>query len=125
MHIATHTESFPRTYRLSTVRDFATVFEGRARRRTEHFTVCYVPSSLPHARLGVSVPKRIGNAPHRNRIKRLVRETFRKTKHALHAYDIVIVARHDCQPRCGQIDVQRELVAVWNACGIISTDQSS
>ena len=42
-----------------------------------------------HARLGLSVSKRFGNAPNRNRWKRLVREVFRKNRQSLPPIDIV------------------------------------
>lgn len=43
-----------------------------------------------HARLGLSVSKRVGNAPTRNRWKRLIREVFRKHRTELPPVDIVI-----------------------------------
>ena len=48
--------------------------------------------SIP--RLGLSIAARIiGNAVQRNRIKRLVRESFRQHQHELPAVDIVVNAR--------------------------------
>lgn len=42
-----------------------------------------------HARLGLSISKRVGNAPTRNRWKRLIREVFRKNRHSFPSIDIV------------------------------------
>lgn len=38
-------------------------------------------NDLTYPRLGISVPKRVGTAPQRNRIKRLIREAFRLMQH--------------------------------------------
>jgi ribonuclease P protein component len=40
-------------------------------------------SDADTARLGISASRRLGNAPQRNRIKRLVREVFRRLRHGL------------------------------------------
>lgn len=53
-----------------------------------------LPNDLPHARLGLSVPRRVGRAVARNRIKRLLREVFRHHQHDLaRGYDFVINVR--------------------------------
>lgn len=42
------------------------------------------------ARLGLSVSKRVGNAPTRNRWKRLIREVFRKHRSEMPPIDVVV-----------------------------------
>ncbi len=45
-------------------------------------------------RLGITVSKKLGNAPKRNRIRRIIREGFRSQQDLLPCgYDIVVVAR--------------------------------
>jgi ribonuclease P protein component len=49
---------------------------------------------LPHPRLGMSVNRKVGNAVRRNRIRRLIRESFRLMQHDFPAgYDLVVVVR--------------------------------
>ena len=45
------------------------------------------------ARLGITVTRRFGNAPQRNRFKRLVREAFRKRQHDFPPMDLVVRPR--------------------------------
>lgn len=51
---------------------------------------------LPPTRLGVTVTRKVGGAVVRNRIKRLVREAFRKERHRFEdGYDMVWVAKRE------------------------------
>lgn len=63
--------------------------------RTSHFGVNYACNDLHYHRLGLVVQKRFWNAVLRNRIKRCLREWFRRQKHQIPppGKDIVIIAR--------------------------------
>lgn len=52
------------------------------------------PNELGYPRLGLSTSRKVGTAPRRNRIRRLLREAFRHLQHDLPAgYDLLIVVR--------------------------------
>ena len=76
------------------------------------FMVIARPNGLEHARLGLAVGVRAaGNAVNRNRIKRLVRESFRRQT-GLPAADLVVNAR----PAAGQAsnaDLSASITALW------------
>jgi ribonuclease P protein component len=78
--------------RVKLQRDFDRLFkEGRALRYPE-FTLRVLPGETGQARLGLSVGKRVGNSVRRSRIKRLLREAFRRNKGLLTCpCDLVIV----------------------------------
>lgn len=62
--------------------------------RDTHFSVHVRPNSLGHARMGMTVSRRVSTkAVIRNRIKRCVRENFRVTQSMLAGLDLVVVAR--------------------------------
>ncbi|MCP4339998.1 MAG: ribonuclease P protein component [Desulfobulbaceae bacterium] len=68
--------------RLRKTRDFNRVYRNGARLYGKGFTLVYLrdehsDSCFSGSRLGISVPRKVGNAVQRNRIKRIVREAFR------------------------------------------------
>lgn len=67
----------------------------------------------PTARLGITVTRKIGNAVHRNRVKRSVREAFRKKRGILpEGISLVVIAR-DGSPRLAAREVEAELEPVF------------
>jgi ribonuclease P protein component len=84
----------PRCVRLRRHEDFTRVFNDNLRASDELLTVLARRNQLEHARLGLAVSRKaVGNAVHRNRLKRIMREVFRLTRSELPAIDIVVLAR--------------------------------
>jgi ribonuclease P protein component len=85
---------FQRNNRLSNAAAFARVFEKANRSRDKWFTVLCRSnaSSGAGARLGFAISKRhCRKATARNRIKRIVRESFRQHQEALRGLDVVVI----------------------------------
>lgn len=61
------------------------------------------------ARLGVTVTRKVGGAVRRNRIKRLVREWFRKHGQELGACDLNVIAKRDFPEGAGLQAVEEDL----------------
>ena len=60
----------------------------------QYFIALYSQSRIQRTRLGVTVAKKVGNAPTRNRIKRLSREFIRLNRQTITGYwDINIIAK--------------------------------
>ena len=86
--------TFPKSHRLSGRPAFSAVFDARIRESRGPLTVYGLPNDLPAGRLGISISRKVGTAPKRNRIKRLLREAFRLMKHDWpRGYDLVVVVR--------------------------------
>ena len=83
--------------RLTRARQFDAVFAAGVRAAAGPLVVWAAPNDVGHPRLGLAISRRAGNAVRRNRIRRLVRESFRMLQHDLFSsdrgYDLVIGAR--------------------------------
>jgi ribonuclease P protein component len=85
---------FPRIVRLCTARDYEFVFDSAQRSRDAGFTVLARRGTHGFARLGLAISKRqVRDAVGRNRIKRAVRENFRRCRAELSDLDIVVMAK--------------------------------
>lgn len=87
-----------RASRLRSSRDFRRVGSRGSRRSSQNFLVLMAERRVvvgsEGARLGVTATRRVGKAVVRNRVKRLVRECFRKQRSRLRGdVDIVVIAR--------------------------------
>jgi ribonuclease P protein component len=75
------------------------------------------PNGLGHPRLGLAVGvKSAGNAVNRNRIKRVVRESFRRQQGELPAIDIVVNARA-AAGKATNAQMVASLVVLWARIG--------
>ncbi|HET6267470.1 MAG TPA: ribonuclease P protein component [Acidobacteriota bacterium] len=87
-------ESFSSRNRLRRSSDFQVVFSRGKRAATEDFVLLILPNHLPLSRLGIQVRAKIGSAVKRNKIKRIVREVFRKMKDNFsQSVDVIFIAR--------------------------------
>jgi ribonuclease P protein component len=84
-----------RADRLRSAKDFRRLSRTGERRRSAHFVVLVGPGRDPErARLGLTVSRRVGRAVRRNRVKRRVREWFRRHRARLpEGRDVVVIAR--------------------------------
>jgi len=76
--------------------DFLSIQNCGRRLPTQHFLLVHRASPGPTARLGITVTRKIGGAVIRNRIKRSVREAFRRVRLGLPPVDLVVIARRGC-----------------------------
>ncbi|MEO7067963.1 MAG: ribonuclease P protein component [Rhodanobacter sp.] len=90
------TAEFPREARLRQAADFAALRTSSGRASGRCFRLRYRSNALGHARLGLAISKRVSKrAVERNRIKRLLRESFRRIRLELPAIDLVVMAREE------------------------------
>lgn len=86
-------QRFPRTCRLRARRQFLTVYTDGRRVASKSFTVFALPNAAGTCRLGITVTRKVGGAITRNRVKRRLREIFRRNRTELTPHlDLVINA---------------------------------
>lgn len=80
-----------KSFRLTKNFEFKKVYEARRRWSGPFFTMYIKKNDLNRSRLGVSVSKKVGKSVIRNKIKRRLKEIFRKNMGKIKTgYDIVI-----------------------------------
>ena len=107
--------SYPRQLRLLTGGDFKQVFSRASLKVSDrHLLILACPNELDHSRIGFVISKKnIRLAVHRNRVRRIIRESFRLNQHTLPNVDIVILARHGLGD-LENSDVQALISRSWN-----------
>ncbi|WP_449426982.1 ribonuclease P protein component [Rhodanobacter umsongensis] len=103
----------PREARLRRPGDFAALRTSSGRAGGRCFHLRYRANDLGHARLGLAISKRVSKrAVERNRIKRLLRESFRRIRHQLPAIDLMVMAREQASGVPGP-QLLAELDGLW------------
>lgn len=105
--------AFPRTSRLTVKRAFDRVFRDGVRSSDPAFTVLAAHNDQPAPRLGLAVSRKTSRlATRRNRIKRIVRESFRLAAATLPAADVVVIAKPPADAASGA-DLRESLRRHW------------
>lgn len=87
--------TFTRELRLLTPAQFKSVFTKPIKASSAEITLLAIPNEEKHPRLGLTVAKRfVKRANQRNRIKRVIRDSFRLHQHDIPDLDIVVLVRN-------------------------------
>ncbi|MFZ7133505.1 MAG: ribonuclease P protein component [Eubacteriales bacterium] len=81
--------------------------------------IYFIENGYDYNRLGITVSKKLGNSVIRNRIKRLIKESFRNNIAKLKiGYDIIFIARMPCKDLSYK-EIQSALKHVIKKVGLI------
>ena len=105
-------ERFTSANRLKRPEEFKKVFASKRRSSDKPILVLARSNDLNRPRLGLAVPKKhIHSAVERNRLKRIIRESFRLNQKKLTGNDIVVVVKNKIDVKKG---IEPVLARHWN-----------
>lgn len=88
---------FSKNQRLLNKAEFQSVFDASKKINQRYLLLLFKKNLQPLSRLGIIVSKRVAKkAVTRNRIKRTIRESFRHEQEKIKGFDIIIIARQQC-----------------------------
>ena len=106
-------QRFTRQQRLLSPTQFDAVYALRRRVVDDCFSINVARNEAGFARLGLSIgAKAVGDAVARNRVKRQVRESFRREASQLPALDLVVGARNGART-AHNARLRESLAALW------------
>ena len=115
---------FTQRSRLADKPSFSRVFEKAGRSRDKMFTVLYRPNGTDKPRLGLAIGKKNCRlATGRNRLKRIIRESFRQQQTEMPGLDIVVLN----QPAATHADngaLFASLKTHWHRCCHSTADEA-
>lgn len=89
---------FPREARVRLRSEYQRIHREGARVHTTHFTIVARPTlAADGARFGCAVSRKVGNAVVRNRLRRMLKEMFRRSRSSLPAVDFVFIAKPEAR----------------------------
>src|SRR5688572_8062747 len=111
--------------RLRSKLQFDAIYASGRRIDDRFFGLRVKPNGLGHPRIGLAVAvKTAGNAVLRNRLRRLVRESFRLAQHELPAVDIVVAAKFPAA-QAPVTTLRASLATLWQRVATTCASSSS
>ena len=85
------------TISLNRNEQFLNVYRTGKRSYHKFFTLYYLPNGKDYNRLGFKVGKKLAKATRRNRVRRLLRESYRLSEEKIATgYDVILAAKDGC-----------------------------
>ncbi|KRM75858.1 ribonuclease P protein component [Secundilactobacillus collinoides] len=114
-----------KSYRVKKETEFQEVFEARQSVANRQFVLYKMEKpNQKHFRVGISVGKKIGNAVHRNWVKRRIRQSLLELKPFLKQdVDILVIARPTTS-EMSMPDIKAHLIHVLKLAKLLDTEYS-
>lgn len=98
--------------------EFRAVYK-RGRSFSNYVLVLYIyKNNCDYNRLGVTVSKKVGNSVARNRIKRLIKESYRLNSDSINkGYDLIFIARNPAKGKSYK-DIEKAIINLFNKAGL-------
>ena len=97
--------------RIKKRKDFLLIYKDGKRHRGKAFNLIHLANNLGFSRIAIVVSRKIGNSVERNKIKRNMRDLFRKNKDLLKVHADMIVIPNKGILDISRSDLQKEYLA--------------
>ncbi|MFP3983536.1 MAG: ribonuclease P protein component [Desulfurivibrionaceae bacterium] len=112
----------PKRCLLRKTSEYQKVYRQGKRLRGNRFSLILLPNNLGYSRFGISIHGE-KKAVRRNRLKRIIRETFRLKRHLIvPSLDIVVAVRKNC-PFYWQRDIEKAMLDLLHKQGFLETKE--
>lgn len=110
----TSDSSFAKSRRLLNAKTYQAVFDQVDWKVSNKYLLCLSrDNGLDHPRLGLVIAKKnVRLAVQRNRVKRIIRESFRLHQHQLPSVDVIFLARQNID-RLDNSQINKEIDHCW------------
>ena len=89
-------ETFSPQQRIKKKSEFLLLYKTGRRYKGKYFSLIYLPNALSFSRFAVVASRKVGDAVERNKIKRWMRELFRRNKEIIkNPMDIIVIPKKD------------------------------
>lgn len=87
---------FPKTAKIKKRGDYRKIFSKGKVIKNTYFTIIFTPNEFKTERIGIIIKKYLGKAHLRNKIKRMIRETYRLNKGLFPSeQDLIIIPKNN------------------------------
>ena len=106
--------------RLKSSSDFKQVFKQAQKTSGKNLLILWKPTQFATSRLGIIASKRVSKlAVSRNRIKRIIRDSFRQQKNQFERLDVIVIAKQPCT-KLSKTELRKETDNLWKKLKIHS-----
>lgn len=117
-------ERLPSEHRLRRRQDFLRSYRQGRRRHGPLAILYYVPNELEHPRIGITASRKVGNSVIRHRLKRRIKEIYRRWKGRgrLPAMDLVVHLKPTARGASFE-EIEREILRLLS--GVVRTQDGA
>ncbi len=108
-----------REYSLRRNKEFRYVYRRGKSVSDKYFVLIYIKTKTPHLKVGFSVSKKLGNAVHRNKIKRRMKEAFFSMLNEVSRKSLIVFVPRECAKDIDYITIQESLSKLLKKAGLV------
>lgn len=110
-----------REYSLRRNKEFRYVYRRGKSVSDKYFVLIYIKTKTPHLKVGFSVSKKLGNAVHRNKIKRRMKEAFFSILNGVSKKSLIVIVPRESAKELAYMSILASLSSLLKRAGLMET----